>query len=216
MIFPKHIDYLEEIIEKFIETKKDKINILTVSMPPRSGKTSFFIRKLPIWYLKKYKNNSVILSSYSQELLESNFKAVSPEKHIYNPFLISVGGAICGRSFDLFILDDYCKNYEESKSEVTQNRIFDWFKFSVYTHCDEGGIIIIAASRFNKNDLIGNIIKLHNKYKDDFNLVNINIPAIQNSESYWPERYSVKYLHELQNLIGNKMFNALYMGNPLE
>ena len=212
MIFPKHIDYLEKTIEKLIESKKDKVNILTISMPPRSGKTSYAFERFPEWYSKKYPEDSITMCGFNRDVLENR------TKNIYNNNIrkITVGEAPYGFPIDLFILDNICKRADEINSEIYQKKLLEWISQVVYIRMNQAGLIVIFGTRYSQNDLIGRLItKL--KGKDPYvNLVNINIPAIQNSESYWPEKYSIKYLHELQNLIGNKIFNASYMGNPLE
>jgi predicted phage terminase large subunit-like protein len=129
-----------------------------------------------------------------------------------------VGGPITGRGAHLLIIDDYIKNFSEAMSETVNESIWNWFTTVAYTRLEPGGSVIILATRWAKNDLIGRILE-----KEGHKWKRIRLPALAEQhdplgrapgDALWPQRYSAEKLHAIKELLG-WMFNAMYQQDPV-
>jgi predicted phage terminase large subunit-like protein len=231
----------------------EKYKLLLVSMPPRHGKTMLASKHLPPWYLGKFPDNRVILASYSQDLSNSNSDTAKNNFEKWGPFLFNVepsktmfkkteweteygggtlstgvGGGATGFGADLFVIDDYIKDYEEAESPRMRQRVWDWWTSVALTRLHPGAVIIIIATRWHDDDLIG---RLKKQMKEDpeefpFECEEINFPAIatkdnpdtilnrEEGEALWPSRFSAKRLANVKKAVGGYIWNALFQGNP--
>lgn len=137
----------------------------------------------PAWYLENYQDKRIILCSYeaefaskwgglvrnivadNQELLTMRFKSKNPAMHFWETTLdgammcAGVGGPITGRGADILILDDPVKNAEEANSRVIREKTWDWYTSTARTRLEPNGAIIIMATRWNTEDLIGKVLQ---------------------------------------------------------
>lgn len=68
-----------------------------------------------------------------------------------------VGGAITGRGGDLLLLDDVVKDWQEGQSPTVRDHAWDWFVSTFLTRCEPGASVIVIATRWHKDDVIGRI-----------------------------------------------------------
>src|SRR5690606_11634205 len=137
---------------------------------------------------------------------------------------VGLGGPITGRGADVLIIDDYIKEIKEALSTVHREYIWNWFVTTAFTRLEPGGTVIIVATRWHHDDLIGRILK---NFPGEF--TNIVIPAISEKqtpdilgrpigEPLFPERYPLGpgpgSLLERKNVLGSFFFNALYQQRP--
>jgi len=54
-----------------------------------------------------------------------------------------IGGGITGRGADYALIDDPVKNREEANSPTYRERIWDWYRSTLYTRLEKGGKILI-------------------------------------------------------------------------
>lgn len=130
-----------------------------------------------------------------------------------------VGGAITGRGANLLSIDDYMKNAKESMSETIREDHWNWFLSTAYTRMEPNGNIIIIATRWNIDDLIGRLleeqgdqwehIKLKALAEDDDPL------GRQPGEALWPERFSREDLELIKANLGTYWWQSLYQQDPL-
>ncbi len=137
-----------------------------------------------------------------------------------------VGGPITGRGFTRLILDDYHKNRQEADSPVVREAVWKWYTSTFWTRrrSDDAGILI-CATRWNKNDLVGRLLKLA---ADDPNAEQwevLTLPAIatdmpgpgdprQPGEALWPSRHSLASLLTMK-AANPYDFASLYQQNPV-
>jgi predicted phage terminase large subunit-like protein len=129
-----------------------------------------------------------------------------------------VGGAMTGRGFNLFFLDDYIKQLKEALSPVYRQQLWDWFVTTAFTRLEPGATVIIIATRWHGDDLIGRLLK-----EQPGLWTYIKLPAIAESndplgrnvgEALFPERYDLDALLGIKRMLGSFWFSALYQQDP--
>jgi len=74
----------------------------------------------------------------------------------YSSYLAtSPGGSATGLGCSLLIIDDLIKNDKEALNDSVLEGHWDWFTKTMYNRLEEGGKILIIATRWSKKDLIG-------------------------------------------------------------
>lgn len=244
-------DILQESLRK-VERGEDVRIIITT--PPRHGKSNTATIKFPAWALGQHPNWPIIVSSYSGELsteFGQNTRDLmnSPEyRSIFNARLradtqaksnwkteegggytaVGVGGAITGKGFKIGIIDDPFKNREEADSQTIRDSRWSWYKSTFYTRMEGIAAIIVIATRWHTDDLIGRLIKQQKEaeqdrepYYDKWTV--IEFPAIATSdemyrikgEALWPEKFPIEKLRGFEYTLGPYEFSALYQCRPI-
>ncbi len=239
----KHLLYISTIVATEVAKGGARI-ILTV--PPRHGKSEFISVNTPIWYLEKYSNKYVMNISYGLDLVtdfslkvrtafldEDNHHLLSTrlrhDKLKIDRFLTTanggvtaagIGGPITGRGADLLIVDDYIKNAEAALSAPQKQSAWEWFKSTAWTRLEPNASVIVLATRWAQDDLIGRILEEWS----EMNWIIINLPAIAREndplgrkvgEPLWPERYNLKALMEIKMALGSYWWSAMYQQDPM-
>lgn len=241
-IAARHLLHISTIIATEIARGDARI-ILT--MPARHGKSEFLSVNTPIWFLEKWPGKFVMSISYGSELAtDFSLKVrdtlqdedlhhllrtrIRQDKKRVDRWLTpqgggltaaGIGGPLTGRGADLMLIDDYIKNAEDSLSVGQLKKTWEWFKSTAYTRLEPRASLVILATRWNVNDLIGQCIK---KMPNENWLV-INLPAIAEAhdplgreigEALWPERYSLERLLRIKEALGDYWWSAMYQQHP--
>lgn len=236
----KHLLYISTKVATAIERGRARI---IVTMPARHGKSEFVSVNTPIWFLDRWPRKHIILCSYGAELA-TEFSRKVRDTINENPELLRVrlrqdvqavakfvttedggmiaagiGGPITGKGAHLFIIDDYVKNAEDSLSETKRRTAWEWLKSTALTRLEPDASIIILATRWNDQDLIG-------KVQEEWAFMNwetINFPAFAEEndpigrevgEPLWPERYTTEALLEIKEAVGSYWWDAMYQQHP--
>lgn len=69
------------------------------------------------------------------------------------------GGGITGKPAELIIIDDPFKNREEAESPTERKKKLKWMTSSVLSRMRKGTAIILIHTRWNREDLIGEMLK---------------------------------------------------------
>lgn len=133
-----------------------------------------------------------------------------------------VGGGITGMGADCLIIDDPIKDRAEANSATVRQSIWDWYTSTAYTRLSPGGGVIVMATRWHLDDLIGRLIENMNTGAGDTFTV-INYPAIAENdephrnkgEALHPERYDLSQLEKIRKTIGSRDWAALYQQHPI-
>ncbi len=168
---------------------------LIICMPPRHGKSELASRRFPAYYLGHNPSKQVIAASYNSDLAADfgrevrNIVASHEHKILYPETTLSadstasnrwhtskggmyvaagVGTAITGRGADLFLIDDPFKDRQEADSEITRQRVWDWYTSTAYTRLMPGGAIVLI------NCMVGSTKVLMSDGKEKL-LMNIKI-----------------------------------------
>ena len=133
-----------------------------------------------------------------------------------------VGGGITGQGADILIIDDPIKDRAEANSPTIREKLWDWYTSTAYTRLSPGGGVIVMATRWHTDDLIGRLIqKMQEGSGDDFKV--ITYPAIAEhdephrkaGEALHPERYDLEQLNAIRQTIGPQDWSALYQQRPV-
>ena len=241
-IAARHLLYISTIVAT--EVAKGNARII-LCMPARHGKTEFLSINTAAWFLEKWSDKFVMNISYGAELAsDSSLRVrdifqdtdlhhllrtrIRADKKRVDRWLTpdgggltaaGIGGPIAGRGADLMLIDDYCKNAEDSLSETLRKKTWEWFKSTAYTRLEPNASLVILATRWNLNDLIGMCItELPHE-----NWLIINLPGLAEvndplgreiGEALWPERYPRKVLLRIKETLGSYWWAAMYQQNP--
>jgi predicted phage terminase large subunit-like protein len=194
--------HLALINRKLIDLAAGRIKRLIVTLPPRHGKSEFISKYFPAWYLGRFPDRRVILSSYEADFAASWGRKVrdiieefglqvfgikiNPNSsagnrwdlfaHLGGMNTAGVGGAITGKGAHLFIIDDPVKNAQDAFSPTLRESNWDWFRSTAYTRLEPGGSMVIMLTRWHEDDLVGRILGEMKVGGEKWEL--INIPAI--------------------------------------
>lgn len=121
-----------------------------------------------------------------------------------------IGGGLSGNPLDLLIIDDPTKDIDDGRSEVHQKKLENWFDSVAMARLSEWGACIIDHTRWDPNDLIGQI--LQRMANGDPNIDQwrvIFLPALALNEDEYP-----KTEEEFRNNLSNGFFIPM-SGDPL-
>lgn len=174
--------YIQLLSRKLVDVAMGRCKRLIVVMPPRHGKSHMVSWWFPVWYLENFHNKRIILASYEadfaskwggkvrdtlmehQDMLTMRFKTKNPAMHFWETsedgamMCAGVGGPITGKGADIFIIDDFVKNSEEANSMTMRDKIWDWYTSTARTRLEPGAGMIVMATRWHSDDLIGRLI----------------------------------------------------------
>lgn len=220
---------------------------LIISWPPRHGKSRLATIASPIWTLENFPERNIILSTYGADLstdfgrevrdifraneallderIRKDVKSVGRFMTTKGGGMLSVGlgGAITGKGADVFLIDDYIKTMEEAMSDSKRDSDWEWFTGTAYHRLEPGGSMIIIATRWHADDLIGRILKNFGTTEEGGMWDHIKFKAFAEEddplgrklgEPLFPERYDEERLSDRRRVLGSLFFNALYQQEP--
>ncbi len=217
---------------------------LIISWPPRHGKSRLATIATPIWVLENYPQLSIILSTYGADLstdfgreVRDIFKQneallnerIRPDVQNVGRFMttkgggmlsVGLGGAITGKGADVFLIDDYIKTMEEALSPTKRERDWEWFTGTAYHRLEPNASMIIIATRWHKQDLIGRILR---EFPEDWEHIKFTAIAEENDilgrevgEPLFPERYDISQLEDRKKVLGTLFFNGIFQQEPID
>lgn len=222
--------------------------ILVIEAPPRHGKSEFISKYFPAWYIGRFPDRRVILTSYEANFARSWGRKARDVLQEFGPELFGiqvsqtqsaavdweiegtgggmvtagVGGPITGRGAHLFVVDDYIKNSEQAVSETIRENQWDWFQSTALTRIEPGGLMIIMATRWHKDDLSGRVLK-QAEAGEGPPVYRLRMPAIAGEgdqlgraegEALWPQRWPAEKLQKKRSSMERYWWNALYQQDP--
>lgn len=216
-------NYLQLLSRKLVDVAYGRCRRLIITMPPRHGKSECVSHWFPGWYLETFPENRVILCSYEAEfaakwggkvrdtimgnydILSLRLKSRKPAMHFWETeqggamMCAGVGGPITGKGAHVFVVDDFVKNAEEAGSRTIRENIWDWWTSTARTRLEPNGAIIIMATRWHSDDLIGRLIdsKYHNEKGSREEWEVFNFPALATPDS---DRYYASFGVKVNNL----------------
>lgn len=228
---------------------------IIIQMPPRAGKSEMVSRNFPAWHLGRYPDHEVIACSYGSDLArdfsrkvrgqlkDDGYHAVFPDVdldpgsqsvdrwniggHAGGYVAAGVGGPITGRGMHVGIIDDYVKNWEEADSKQSREKLWNWYSSTFKSRMAPGGGIIIMATRWNSDDLIGRVLEEEGDVKDGGRWLVIKLSAEAQEDEYdedgtllrrkgeplHPERYDNEYYSQFK--ANARIWSALYQQEPI-
>lgn len=118
-----------------------------------------------------------------------------------------LGGSITGKGGNLIIIDDYCKNAEEAESQTTRDKTWESFKTDLCTRTNAPAhIIIVCATRWHVDDLVGRIYEEMKKNPDYPRYESLIYPAHKDGPDGWktlfPEHYRDSWYDAQRAMLG--------------
>ena len=233
----QHIRTICDTIQTFLESDRPG---LIVTTPPRHMKSTICSECLPAWFISNDRQREVMVASYNQSQARKMVKAcrrkfedewhrrVFPEVHITDPdnadgFMLEgkhnvrpnligagIGAGLTGSGADLIIIDDPIKDMEEATSEIIRDKIWDWYTSVALTRLSPGGKVLIVMTRWSYDDIVGRVL---NDNPGDWDI--LHLPAIsEDGQALWPQRFDIDTLNDRRRMLGSRVFEALYQGNP--
>lgn len=142
--------------------------------------------------------------------------------HAGSYYSVGVGGSLTGRGADCLVVDDPVSNMADAMSQRVRNSVWDWYTSTAYTRLAPGAGLIVMATRWNVDDLIGRLLAAQDSGAGERFEV-INFPAIaehdephrKSGEALHPERFPIEELNRIRANVGERVWSALYQQHPV-
>jgi predicted phage terminase large subunit-like protein len=214
-----------------------------LSAPPQHGKSEFLSNWLPTWFLSNFQMNKVILGTYGQDyankwgskvrenLTDNPLCAIPMRKDTASKkkFMTSKGGQMMvagvdgpatGEGAHLFIVDDPYKNPDEAMKPNHREHVMNWFLAVANTRLQAGGSIVVMHTRWNDDDLIGDLSK-------KAGWTSINLEAVcehpeldplgrKQGQALCPERYTEADLKQKRIDVTDLFWFPMFQGTPTD
>jgi predicted phage terminase large subunit-like protein len=232
--------FLKQVAEGFQMIEDRQINSLSVSMPPRAGK-SYITTLYSAWALGKSPQESIMRNTCTATLYlkfsydvrnvvkTEKFQKVFPNVKLSDDkanlqgwntnhskqvgyFGAGVGGTIIGfGATKLAITDDLYRGLEDALSDTTNDKILQWKEATHDSRLERNCSRIDIGTRWSVKDVIGRNME-ENRY--DLSIV---IPAL-NSEgkSFCEDVMSTEQYEEIRSRINPDIWSAEYMQEPVD
>ncbi len=232
--------FLKKVADAFMKIHRNEIKRLSVSMPPRAGK-SYITSLFCAWTLGKFPKDSVMRNTCTARLYEKfsydvrgvvkneKFQAVFPnaklalDKQAVNGWNLTeskqvgyfgagVGGTIIGfGATKLAITDDLYKSLEDALSENVNEKVLSWVEATHGSRLETGCPKIDIGTRWTKRDVIG--VNMENGRYDE----SIVIAAIdEHGNSFCENVKTTAEYKQIKDEIDEVIFLAEYQQEPIE
>jgi predicted phage terminase large subunit-like protein len=238
-----HLDLIADNLHDLITGAKSR---LMVSLGPRHGKSELISFWFPIWILIRDPSTKIILCSHTAELaagwgrrvrefinefgadygltLDKSSKAAHRWSLEQGGGMITagVGGPIVGRGANVMIIDDIHKNREEASSDVIRQKVVDWWSGTAIHRLEPGAPVVMVATRWHWDDLIGQLEQLSNSGEGQkWEIINLQAIAGEDDplgrdvgEALWPDRWDIDKLKEIKKGMTPFDWSAIFQGKP--
>lgn len=239
-VFFTNRPFLKQIAVAFQQIENNKINSLSVSMPPRAGK-SYITTLFCAWALGRDPKESVMRNTCTATLYLKfsydvrNIFKTAKFKTVFNKVALSddksnllgwntnksrqvgyfgagVGGTIIGfGASKLAITDDLYRGIEDALSDNLNEKIILWKQATHDSRLEKDCKIIDIGTRWSVDDVIGKNIA-ENRYDKS-----IIIPALDDKdETFCAEVMTTKQYHTIRKRISPDIWTAEYMQQPVD
>lgn len=243
--------FLLEASMKIAQTIVKPNGRLIISWPPRHGKSRLATIATPIWCLEQFPHLNIILATYGADLstefgrevrdiMERNStllnERIRPDVKSVGRFMttkgggmlsVGLGGAITGKGAHVFLIDDYIKTMAEALSQSKRDADWEWFTGTAYHRLEPDASMIIIATRWHKDDLIGRIIKEFGVRTEEnptgWDHIKFHAEAMEGDplgreigEPLFPERYDRAQLADRKRVLGTMFYNAIFQQEPVD
>lgn len=173
----------------------------------------------------KLNSSNVRTTAQGTYLRNSDIFEIVNHKGVYRS--CGVGGGITGMGFSgIGIIDDPTKNREEAESRTIREKTYEWYTDVFLTRREDNAPILLTATRWNENDLIGRIIdKSENELGTDKCKI-ITLPALSEEEipeydqrkapgeSLWINKFPDTVLNKIKATVPVYTWLSLYQQRP--
>lgn len=239
---PPHLARLVAILER---AEREPVRLL-VSMPPRHAKSVTVLAALA-WLIDKHPGRLNAYTTYSTDKAKAKSRiarrmalkanvALDPLVNSAHEWRTPQGGGLLaagvekgltGEGIDgLLVVDDPFKGRAEAESPAQRRKVFEWFNDVAYTRLNPGASIVVLATRWHHDDLIGRLADMK-RLEDGRDWEVINFPAVRDTVdlegcepadegfALWPERYPLSELRTIRRQVLEYSWASLYQGRPV-
>lgn len=215
---------------------------LMVMMPPRHGKSELCSRWFPPWYLGHWPHKNIIAVGPDDGLAKDFSRHARDVLREYGPryFGVSVDknkcgveqwatteggglkaagilGTVIGRGADVMLIDDYFTGILDAISETKRDRVYKKYLTDLRSRLSPEGAMVIIATRWHKEDLIGRLLKDAETTGEEWRVVKFQAIDEQN-RVLWPEKWPLEELESIRashNASGYPwQWQAMYQQEP--
>jgi hypothetical protein len=211
---------------------------LLILCPPQHGKSEIVSRRSPAYFLGDMPREEIISVSASAPLAEDFGAAVrdcmrSQEYHQLYPWVklaedsrakgrwrteqggsyyaVGIGGQLYGRG-GMAIIDDPFGSWEDAQSARERDRVWDWYRGTLYNRIRPKKPIIIIQHRMHEEDLAGRLIEqMKAGGRDQWTVVQLKADL---EDPPWPEVYDRAALERIRDNTDPRQWSALYLQDP--
>lgn len=232
--------FLKDIAHAFQEVEDKKIKSLSVSLPPRAGK-SYITSLFCAWTLGRNPDQSVMRNACTATLFlkfsydvrailkDERFKRVFPDVSLSDDkanlqgwntnkskqvgyFGAGVGGTIIGfGASNVAITDDLYRGIEDALSDTVNDRIIQWKESTHDSRFETGCARIDIGTRWSVNDVIGRGI---NESIYDKSII---VPALdEHGNSFCEAVMTTEEYRQVQKRTAKEIWLAEYQQQPID
>ena len=236
-----HHRFMRPVLHKVLTGEEIRV---TISMPPRMGKSETTSYLFVAWYLGHNPNHTIIMCTHTADLsaafgrkvrnlIDSEVyrklfpdTVVSKDKSAANDWTTTRGGAylavgvganIAGRGAHLAIIDDAVSEQAVLAGDPDKAfaTAFEWLQVGPLQRLAPGGRVIFVGTRWGKKDPIGRALAWAENNPEAPQWNEIRFPAIMPSgKSLWPEQWPVDQLLAKKASLAPMHWAAQYMQEP--
>lgn len=179
---PPHVALMEQATLRLLRTK-GKAGLI-VQLPVRHGKSEFFSRFLPAWYLMSFPERDVLLTGYGTAFAAEWGTKARDVFRLNAPPLMGVtlgpkardehwttdrggslhctgtGGSITGRGASLLLCDDLVRDQEAAESPRQRESVWRWFMADCWSRLEPEGKCVVVMSRRHPEDMVSSVLEL--------------------------------------------------------
>lgn len=229
---------------------------LIISMPPRHGKSRLISEATIPWFLEKFPGKNIMFVAYNGDFAEEwggkakdiinarqdlfSFRIRDDRSRVdrfettrkNTCWFTGINGGQTGKGAHLVIIDDYIKDIEQAMSKTERDKMWDKFLANIWTRLEPNATIIIVATRWWSDDLIGRILKnlkgwtnicfpgVYRPTTGDGkpDLKSVDLLGRKYGDVLFPERYPIERISELQAAmkVSGTIFEALFQQTPID
>ncbi len=231
--------FLKQVATGFQSVYDGSLLTISVSMPPRAGK-SYVTSLFCAWWLGKNPLRAVMRNTVTSSLYrkfsydvrniikDRRYQKVFPEVELASDkqnidgwsltvskqgayFGGGVGTNIIGFGANLAISDDLYSGFDQALSENYNESVFRWKQGSHDSRKEKGCAEIYIGTRWSKNDVIGEALESGKIQKE------ITIPALnENNQSFCEDVKSTEEYLKVKEDTEESIWAAEYMQEPAE
>lgn len=214
-----------------------------LTLPPRAGKSELASVNFPAWLLGRNPDWQIIAASHSAQLAydfsrQARNKFLDPDwpfvgiglsadsknvgqwnvqiagKRTRGRYVaVGVGGSPTGKGADILLIDDAVASQADADSPVVRESTWQWFRGTVIPRLQPAGRVVVIGTRWHYDDLIGRILNEASAEPGRWRV--LHVPAIgPDGASFSPSRWPAAELAQKRRDVGERVWNAQYMGVP--
>lgn len=243
-VVPPHVQLWDQALMRVMTGECRR---LIIEGPIRHGKSEISCKYMPPFYLGTHPGKRVFMlghndkfatdwGRYAYDIMDEHgweyFKTrTSRDKTAASDWetenggsMVSrgIGGSVMGKGADLIIMDDLFKDADEAESENEQERIWRWWKGTVYGRQEPGCAIVVINARWNDNDFVGRLKQEMEEGGEHWDVLTLSARCDDPEtdpigralgEALWPERFDEAEL-AVKEAAEPYIFAAQWQANP--